>query len=182
MSVHLILGPMFSGKTTELNRLLRRYTLAQKKSFSIKHGSDLRYSTGDEMTTHDMISVPARRFMSLDEIPIEELEDVVVITIDEAQWFDNVAEFADKWAYNGKHVILAALNGDSTRKSLEQTNNLLAISNTVTKLLAVCACGEEAPFSRRLSDETEVKVIGGADKYIAQCRKCFIDFPSRGSL
>jgi len=180
MSVCLILGPMFSGKSTELHRQIDRYVRAKKKCICITHGNDLRYSTDDVLMTHSGLTYPAIRASNLADIPLETFDDVEMICIDEGQWFDDIAAFAHTWAYCGKHVVIAALQSTYEKKEWKNVVPLFVEVNQLILLTAVCVtCGADASFTRRLSDETALDVVGGEDKYIAQCRKCFIDFPSR---
>ena len=105
-------------------------------------------------------------------MPLEaHLDEVDVIGIDEGQFFPDLIEFCDKAACHGKVVVVAALDGTFERKEFGQIGGLLAVSDAVTKLNAVCAiCGADAPFTRRDAAETEVKFIGGREAYTPVCR------------
>eukprot|EP00026_Physarum_polycephalum_P016347 Phypoly_transcript_17230.p1 GENE.Phypoly_transcript_17230~~Phypoly_transcript_17230.p1 ORF type:complete len:217 (+),score=37.20 Phypoly_transcript_17230:31-651(+) len=170
--IQVILGPMFSGKTTELLRRIRRFTVANKKCIVLKYNKDNRYSQ-DCMSTHDKQMWTA--------LPCERLQDVEeacrtydVIGIDEGQFFPDLVSFSEKMANGGKTVIVAALDGTFQRKPFGSVLEIIPVAELVTKLTAVCmVCFKDASFSRRIGSETQVEVIGGADKYIAVCRSCY---------
>jgi thymidine kinase len=101
-----------------------------------------------------------------------------VVGIDEGQFFPDLLHFVELWANLGKIVIVAALDGTFQRKPFGNVLSLVPLAESVTKLNSVCMmCYADAPFTRRLTSETEVEVIGGADKYIAVCRACFHTTP-----
>jgi len=172
MSIQIILGPMFSGKTTELLRRIRRYSVSQRKCMLIKYDKDMRYDA-EQVATHDkymMQATPASRLFN----EKEKAMGCQVIGIDEGQFFPDLVEFCEEMANAGKTVIVAALDGTFERKPFGRIPELIPLAEDVVKLRAICMkCFEEAPFSQRISAETETEVIGGADKYISCCRKCF---------
>ncbi|XP_028456536.1 thymidine kinase, cytosolic isoform X2 [Perca flavescens] len=168
----VIFGPMFSGKSTELMRRVRRFQIAQYNCLVIKYAKDIRYSdTG--MATHDKNTMEA--------VPANCLEDVrslalqaCVIGIDEGQFFSDTVEFCEEMANLGKTIIVAALDGTFQRKAFGNILNLVPLAESVVKLHAVCMqCYKEAAYTKRIGAEKEVEVIGGADKYQAVCRKCY---------
>eukprot|EP01111_Echinosteliopsis_oligospora_P001232 TRINITY_DN1177_c0_g1_i1.p1 TRINITY_DN1177_c0_g1~~TRINITY_DN1177_c0_g1_i1.p1 ORF type:complete len:190 (-),score=39.83 TRINITY_DN1177_c0_g1_i1:336-905(-) len=175
-SIQVIMGPMFSGKTTELLRRLRRFTFANKSCVVIKYKKDTRYSE-DLLSTHDKQMTPA--------LPTEILADVMeqckkfdVIGVDEGQFFPDIVSFSETLANLGKTVIVATLDGTFQRKPFMNVLELIPLAEMVTKLNAVCMlCYKDASFSKRIGTEKEVEVIGGADKYIAVCRKCYHNPP-----
>jgi thymidine kinase len=172
--IELILGPMFSGKTTELMRRIRRLKVARKRCLIIKYHKDIRYSL-EKACTHDGAEIDAVSANNLSEI---ETEDYDVIGIDEGQFFKDIVPFCDKQANIGKIVIVSALDGTFQRKPFGFILELIPMAERVTKLTAVCVrCGFEAAFSKRLGNETEVEVIGGSEKYEARCRKCYLETP-----
>ena len=94
----------------------------------------------------------------------------------QGQFFPDVHEFCEKMANEGKTVIVAALNGTFQRKPFENIPNLVASADAIDHLTAVCMlCSEPAPFSLRTTEEKEVEVIGGQDKYISVCRQCYLE-------
>ncbi|XP_028262168.1 thymidine kinase, cytosolic [Parambassis ranga] len=170
--IQVIFGPMFSGKSTELMRRVRRFQIAQYKCLVIKYAKDTRYSdTG--MATHDkntMEAVPANCLGDVRSVALE----VCVIGIDEGQFFPDTVEFCEEMANLGKTVIVAALDGTFQRKPFGNILNLIPLAESVVKLHAVCMqCYKEAAYTKRIGAEKEVEVIGGADKYQAVCRKCY---------
>jgi len=171
--VEVILGPMFSGKTTELVRRIRKYTVAKHHCIVIKYSRDTRYTNEDETATHDRTTIRAKPCSSLEEVE-DIVKDYDVVGIDEGQFFATVVEFSEKMANLGKIVIVACLDGTFQRKPFGRVLELIPLAESVTKLNSVCMrCYNEAAFTKRLGCETEVEVIGGADKYIAVCRRCF---------
>jgi len=171
-SIQVIFGPMFSGKTTELLRRIRRYTVANRTCLVIKYKKDTRYSA-DEMSTHDKQMWSARPADKLSELQ-QHAEKVEVIGIDEGQFFPDVVEFTERMANMGKTVIVAALDGTFQRKPFGDILQLVPMSESVTKLNAVCMiCYKDAAYTKRLSDDTKIEVIGGSDMYISVCRNCF---------
>ncbi|XP_042219471.1 thymidine kinase, cytosolic-like isoform X2 [Homarus americanus] len=168
----IIFGPMFSGKTTELMRRLKRYQISTHKCLVIKYSNDIRYDSNG-IATHDNQVLPALSVTSLGELK-DNAEKYSVIGIDEGQFFPDIVEFAEEMANNGKIVIVAALDGTYQRLGFGSILQLVPLAESVVKLTAVCMiCYEEASYTKRTSSETAVEVIGGCDKYIATCRRCF---------
>lgn len=172
-SIHLILGPMFSGKSTEMLRRTRRFAAARQVCLVVKYRGDTRYSDTD-LSTHDRQVCPAHACMRLAELTDDVTRSANVIGIDEGQFFPDVVEFSIRMAdVLGKTVIIAALDGTFQRQPFWNILELVPYAETVTKLNAVCMrCAAEAPFTVRLGPETQLEVIGGADKYEALCRAC----------
>ena len=163
---------MFSGKSSELARRIRRMGYAKKSCVVIKYAKDVRYSE-TEAATHDKIFFPAISALALENVK-SAVRNFDVIGIDECQFFNDVVEFAEEMANEGKVVICAGLDSTFQRKSFGRMLELIPLAEQVTKLTAVCMlCGAEAAFSKRIGSETEVEVIGGSEKYVASCRKCF---------
>lgn len=163
---------MFSGKSTELLRRIRRYTIAKRNCIVLKYHNDTRYEV-EKVSTHDKIvwnAVPCA--------VLEKVKDIAmkydVIGIDEGQFFPDVVSFCEFMANAGKVVIVAALDGTFQRKPFGSILELIPMAEDVTKLTAVCVmCQGSASFSKRIGDEKEIELIGGEDKYIAVCRSCY---------
>ncbi|XP_077109582.1 thymidine kinase, cytosolic [Ranitomeya variabilis] len=171
--IQVIFGPMFSGKSTELMRRVRRFQIAQYKCMVIKYAKDTRYST-EQLATHDRHTMSAVSACNLSDVTMEALS-CSVIGIDEGQFFSGVVEFCENMANRGKTVIVAALDGTFQRKAFGDILNLVPLAESVVKLNAVCMeCYREASYTKRLGSEKEVEIIGGADKYHAVCRPCHI--------
>ncbi|XP_040041839.2 thymidine kinase, cytosolic [Gasterosteus aculeatus] len=170
--IQVIFGPMFSGKSTELMRRVRRFQVAQYDCLVIKYTRDTRYSdTG--MATHDKSTMEAVPASCLGEMRPLALA-ACVIGIDEGQFFPDTVEFCEEMANLGKTVIVAALDGTFQRKPFGNILNLIPLAESVVKLHAVCMqCYKEAAYTKRIGAEKEVEVIGGADKYQAVCRTCY---------
>ncbi len=167
--IQLIVGPMFSGKTTELLRRVRRYAIT-KKCLLIKHGLDTRYHNAFA-TTHDQITMEAVTTHQLVSVSVDNYE---VIGIDEGQFFSDLVVFAETYANQGKIILVAGLDGTYQREPFGSIAELMPKSEEVVKLTAVCSfCGNEAPFSKRTTSCQDEVEIGGADKYVAVCRTCY---------
>jgi thymidine kinase len=173
--IQLIVGPMFAGKSTELLRRIRRYSIARKRCVVVKFAHDTRYSS-DNMATHDKSMLPAKSAVQLGEMDsLSEVQHADVIGVDEGQFFPDLVEYCEKWANAGKIVIVSALDATYQRKPFKEVCDLIPLAEMVTKLTAVCmVCTGDAHFSKRISADTGDRVIGGADKYISVCRHCFL--------
>jgi len=170
--IQVIFGPMFSGKSTELMRRVRRFQVAQYNCLVIKYAKDTRYSEKG-MATHDkntMEAMPANCLRDVRSLALK----ACVIGIDEGQFFPDTVEFCEEMANMGKTIIVAALDATFQRKAFGNILNLVPLAESVVKLNAVCMqCFKEASYTKRLGAEKEVEVIGGADKYQAVCRRCY---------
>ena len=173
-SIHLIVGGMYTGKSSELQRLIRRHVIAKDKCVIVKSFEDTRYSMEPLVVTHDGRSESAIVSTNLLDV-FDKIKHYDVIGIDEGQFFEYIPQIAQILAclFNRK-VIIAALNGTFEQKPFDCVSRLYPLADTITKLDAVCHyCHSTANFSKRISNDTEEKVIGGVDKYVAVCRKCF---------
>ncbi|XP_069511351.1 thymidine kinase, cytosolic [Ambystoma mexicanum] len=171
--IQVIFGPMFSGKSTELMRRVRRFQIAQYKCLLVKYYKDVRYSTNG-VASHDrntMEAVAASRLLDV----YQQAVSCAVIGIDEGQFFSDVVEFCEGMANMGKTVIVAALDGTFQRKAFGNILSLVPLAESVVKLNAVCMeCYREAAYTKRLGAEKEVEVMGGSEKYQAVCRRCYL--------
>jgi len=165
--VSIILGPMFSGKTTELNRRLTRYELAQKKVFRI------RYKNDTVQTTHDGVKKKGEKTFKLYELK-NQIEKFDIIGIDEAQFFDDLIDFVKYCADLGKIVIVAGCDGTFEMKPFGKICDLISVADEIVKLNAVCKiCGYDAPFSLRITKEIQEVELIGSEHYMACCRSCY---------
>ncbi len=163
---------MFSGKTTELFRRIKRYTAAHEDCIVIRYDKDNRYSA-QHASTHDKEMLRATGAATLASV-VDLVEDYDVVGIDEGQFYPDVVEMSELFASQGKKVVISALDGDFRRKPFGRVLELVPMAESITKLTAVCTfCHADAPFTRRITSETAIEVIGGADKYVASCRACF---------
>ncbi len=178
MSIHVIFGCMYAGKSSELLRRIRRYQIGGKTTFLIKYGRDNRYNTNsNKLSTHDEIKVNCDysiegKLMD-DKQLINKIQNVDIIGIDEGQFYPDIDVFAEHFANLGKIVIISALDSDFKRRPFGKVLELISKAEEYVKLTAVCSCGSDASFTKRITNETESIVVGGHDKYIAVCRKCF---------
>ena len=170
--IQVIFGPMFSGKTTELIRRLRRYQFAKQRCMVIQYAQDIRYGF-DQISTHDGHILPAWSCIKLSDLQTQ-ADAYDIIGIDEGQFFPDIVTFCDKMADQGKIVIVAALDGTFRKEGFGEVLHLVPLAENVTKLNAICAhCNKEAAFTRRKGSEIKIEIIGGAESYEAVCRKCF---------
>ncbi|KAM4664677.1 thymidine kinase, cytosolic [Discoglossus pictus] len=175
--IQVIFGPMFSGKSTELMRRVRRFQIAQYKCLVIKYAKDTRYSK-EHLATHDKNTMAAVSASRLSDV-FQDAMTCSVIGIDEGQFFPDTVDFCEEMANRGKTVIVAALDGTFQRKAFGDILNLVPLAESVVKLNSVCMeCFREASYTKRLGAEKEVEVIGGADKYHSVCRLCYLKKPS----
>ena len=170
--IEVITGCMFSGKTEELIRRLRRAQIAKQKVKIFKPKIDSRYSKNSIMS-HNEQSLPSILIENIIEV-VEQASDVQVIGIDEAQFFnEEIVHICNKLASQGKRVIVAGLDQDYTGKPFEPIPQLLAIAEYITKQHAICVvCGNPADKTQRKTTESERVIVGAADIYEARCRKC----------
>jgi thymidine kinase len=172
-SIEVITGSMFSGKTEELIRRLRRAQFAGLKVEIFKPSLDKRYSE-TRVVSHDdksIVSTPVDNAAAI----LLYAGDVNVVGIDEAQFFDNpIVEVCNKLADNGIRVVIAGLDMDFMGNPFGPIPALLAIAEFVTKVHAICMrCGNLAQYSYRKSDEDQQVVLGEKDKYEPLCRSCY---------
>ncbi len=172
--IEVVCGPMFSGKTEELIRRLRRAVIAQQRVQVFKPARDDRYAV-DSIVTHLGVSLASVSVVRPGEI-IQRLDpQTTVVGIDEAQFFDDsVVDVATTLADKGLRVICAGLDLDYRAQSFGPMPQLMSVAEYVTKSLAVCmVCGEPAHRSYRLSEAEEQVLVGSTDAYEARCRRCY---------
>jgi len=175
-SLHIIIGPMFSGKTTKLIQIYKTRTYTQKKVAVINYIYDTRYHS-NMLSTHDQIMIPCIHMHKLSEFDCSQYDTIL---INEGQFFsdlyENVLDYVEKF---NKEVYVFGLDGDFLRNKFGDILDLIPYSNTVEKLSALCAnCrnGTLGNFSYRLSKEMEQMVIGADDIYKPLCRNCYIGY------
>ncbi len=171
--IEVITGCMFSGKTEELIRRLRRAIIARQKVSIFKPQIDKRYSE-DHIVSHSDLKIPSAVVSHPREILELALESQVV-GIDEAQFFDEeLVPIVQKLANMGKRVIVAGLDMDYRGKPFEPMPELMATAEYVTKTSAICViCGNPAHFTQRKTHDAERVIVGATDIYEARCRNCF---------
>ncbi len=171
--IEVICGSMFSGKTEELIRRLKRAKIANQKVEIFKPLIDTRYST-DQVVSHDansILSTPIDHSSKLLELS----EGVAVVGVDEAQFFDmNLTSVCQSLALRGTRVIVAGLDMDYKGQPFGPMPQLLAVGEYITKVHAICHhCGNLATHSYRLSADEGTVVLGEKDRYEARCRTCY---------
>jgi thymidine kinase len=173
--IEVIVGSMFSGKSEELIRRLRRAQIARQKVQVFKPIIDNRYSI-EQIASHSGMTHVSKPVMTAKEILAQIEDETQVVGIDEGQFFDmEIIQAVNELANKGKRVIIAGLDQDYTGKPFEPMPQLLSIAEFITKTHAICVkCGNTANYSQRTSDSTERVEVGANDKYEARCRQCFV--------
>ncbi len=169
----MVCGSMFSGKTEELIRRLRRAKIARQRVEIFKPALDKRYAE-DAVVSHDENAIPSQVVHSADQILLLAGE-ADVVGIDEAQFFGlELLEVCDRLARDGKRVIVAGLDQDYLGNPFEPVPQLMAVAEHVTKLHAVCMkCGAPANHSQRIVASGDRVLIGEKEAYEPRCRPCF---------
>lgn len=171
--IEVITGAMFSGKTEELIRRLKRAKIANQRVEIFKPVLDTRYDEA-KVVSHDanfILSTPVAHSSEL----LEKAEGVNVVGIDEAQFFDAaLPDVCQNLAMRGMRVIIAGLDMDFRGKPFGPVPNLLAVAEYITKVHAICPhCGNLATHSYRLSTEEGTIMLGEKDRYEPRCRTCY---------
>ena len=171
--IEVICGSMFSGKTEELIRRLKRVKIANLKAKIFKPAVDTRY---------DQVKLMSHETNFSQSTPVDSSQNILllaqdadVVGIDEAQFFDaEIANVCEQLALRGIRVIVAGLDMDYTGKPFGQMPNLLAVADYITKLHAICVrCGNIANFSYRKSEDAAQLLLGEKDLYEPRCRRCY---------
>ncbi|MBI2956670.1 MAG: thymidine kinase [Acidobacteria bacterium] len=172
--IEVVCGPMFSGKSEELIRRLRRAEIARQRVQIFKPALDQRYAES-EIVSHSDLRIPADLVASGAEILDKIDARTEVIGIDEAQFLGaELVEVAQKLADMGKRVIVAGLDTDYLGRPFEPVPLLMTVAEEVTKLLAICVrCGNPAKHTQRLVASEERILVGAGGMYEARCRRCF---------
>jgi thymidine kinase len=172
--IEAICGPMFSGKSEELIRRLRRAIIARKRVQVFKPSIDTRYAS-DEIVTHADLRMRSQSVTDARSILATLDWKSEVIGVDESNLFgSDLVLVANELADAGKRVIIAGLDTDYLGRPFPPMPDLLAIAESITKTLAICMrCGSPAKHTQRLIGSDELILIGAADAYEARCRRCF---------
>lgn len=170
-TIEIIIGSMFSGKSTELLRRCKTYKAINKNVLVINHEFDSRCD--NEIKTHDNVSFDALKTNTLNNIQIS--NDIDIIAIDESQFFCDLYEFVKKYERKSIVILIAGLDGDYNREMFGDILKCIPLCNKVTKLSAmcnICKDGTLGAFSKRLSVENNDKIyIGANTEYLSVCRK-----------
>ena len=174
MSLHIIMGNMFSGKTSELIRRLKRLKVINKSILVVNSAKDTR-SPDEVLRTHDNVKFNCSKVYDLFELLSDpKFETCDIIAIDEAQFFGKLKKFVEVCLFEKKTVILAGLDGDCFQRKFGELLDCIPLASEVTKLSALCmTCnnGTPGPFTKRIVDNDELELIGGSDMYSAVCHK-----------
>jgi thymidine kinase len=172
--LEVITGSMFSGKSEELIRRLRRAQIARQRVQIFKPAIDNRFSP-DEIVSHSEMKIPSVNVASSAELRARVLPDTDVVGIDEGQFFDaDLPAVCTGLANAGTRVIVAGLDQDYLGKPFEPMPQLLAIAEYITKTLAICmVCGGPANHTQRLVRSADRVLVGASGTYEARCRHCF---------
>ncbi len=172
--IEVIVGPMFSGKSEELIRRLRRAEIARQRVQIFKPIIDQRYAN-NEIVSHSGLGIRSDNVQNVAEV-LEKVEArTEVVGIDEGQFLgEGLIEVCTKLADMGKRVIVTGLDTDFLGRPFEPIPRLLAVAEEITKLLAICVrCGNPAVHTQRLVASEDLIVVGAAGTYEARCRRCF---------
>ena len=172
--LELIIGPMFSGKTTEIIKRANLLKKINKKILIIKPILDNRYNE-NKITSHNLKCIDCKNISKLNEITDDEINSVDTLIIDEGQFFNDLLEMVTKWLNNNSvNIIIAGLDGDFKQNPIGQILNLIPLSDDCIKLKSVCnKCNNNtpAPFTHRINKSSNIIFIGGSESYIPVCRK-----------
>ena len=183
MPLSLIVGPMFSGKTTELQRMIKRHTFLGQSIVVVNHSSDTRYNEKGCVTSHDRISYKTTYSVSrLGALTtLINFNEVDVIAVDEGQFFEDLEQCVSAWLKENPslRVYVASLSSDIKMEPFGQVHLLMCKCDFLVKLTGICVgCGAEASFTRWIgksssSSSPGVVNVGGSESYVAVCGKCF---------
>src|SRR5258706_13880673 len=172
--IEVVCGPMFSGKSEELIRRLRRAEIARQRVQIFKPVIDQRYSS-DHIVSHDDSRIPSVGVNSAAEVEARLDLRTEVIGIDEAQFLgEAIIPLGVRLADMGRRVLIAGLDTDYLGRPFHPMPELLAVADEITKTLAICMqCGNPAKHTQRLIQSEDLIVVGAAGLYEARCRRCF---------
>ena len=172
--LEIIMGNMFSGKTSELIRRIKRHNIIGDKVLVINSGTDTRNTTS-VLQTHDMVTFECIKTSNLFEVSTcQQYQSAKVIAVDETQFFSNLRFFVERALKDNKHVILAGLDGDYQQQVFGELLLMIPLANNITKLSAMCMeCldGTLGPFTKRTVDSSLQELVGDSNSYRAVCRK-----------
>ncbi|ALI95824.1 hypothetical protein OlV7_192c [Ostreococcus lucimarinus virus 7] len=174
MGLTIIMGNMFSGKTSELIRRLKRYKVIGKKIVVINSAKDTR-SPEEVLKTHDGVEFPCLKVEHISHCIIKEsFCNADIVAIDEAQFFTNLKEFVEMCLFLNKSVIIAGLDGDYKQRKFGEVIDCIPLASDVVKLSALCMdCknGTPGPFTKRIVQSDKLELVGGNESYKAVCRR-----------
>ena len=170
--IKLIIGPMFSGKSTRLIETVRKYSYKNKKTVVIKFIGDKRYDE-NQIVTHDLVKYDSLVCLHLTEKK-EILKEYDVIGIDEGQFFDDLVRICEELCFMGKIIIVAALSGDYLMKPFPNISELISKADKIKLMKAYCYyCHKIAGFTMRTVRSNKLILIGSAESYRPTCKFCY---------
>ncbi len=181
-SLEVICGPMFSGKTEELIRRVKRALIGKKKVQVFKHSLDIRYGKDKKIFAHNGLSLKTAIVKRAKDILSKVNRKTEIVAIDEVQWFGkDLIPVIEKLLSQGKQVIISGLSTTFDRQPFDPIPHLMAVADRVIKLSAICImCGDEAIFHKRITNKGPKNpelitplLVDKIDSYEARCRVCF---------
>jgi len=175
----LYLGPMFSEKTSEIVRHIKRAKIAGLKCIIIKFEEDNRYGDDNVIYTHDGVTLrPSDNLRIVKTLKLSDIEltDEKVIAIDEGQFFDDIPEIVDKWMREERRIYISALDGDYLRRPFGRISELIPLCTHITKLSGICTLCKKnnSSYTLRIVPGNNQKDIGTTDKYMSTCLQCYL--------
>lgn len=179
MSLDILIGPMYAGKSSRILSIVSRYSALGTSVLVVKHSKDNRYGTMSAIVTHDGKTVPCMCVNDLDDIPLEDLLRYQVIIVDEAQFFPHLIPFVEYAVdTHGRNLYLVGLDGDSNRRKFGELLDCIPLADRVERITAFCQkCADGTPgiFSHRKHGISDKQVLVGANNaYVTLCRTCFL--------
>jgi thymidine kinase len=177
MSLDIILGPMFAGKSSRILSIVSRHTSVGQRVLVLKHADDSRYGIEDDVITHDQRRVSCQRIQTLNDVRDEDILRFAVIILDEAQFFPGLVAFVQRVVerYN-KCLFLVGLDGDFNRRPFGELLECIPLADRVERITALCRrCGDGTPglfTHRRHGPHDQQVIVGGAHLYEPLCRAC----------
>lgn len=168
----IIIGPMWSGKTSEVINIYKYNSIAQISTLIINFEEDKRYHD-TKLSSHDKVMLPCSKYKTLEPV-LDKINDYKCFIIDEAQFFPDLYSIVDTLLNAGKIVYVCGLDSDFRMRKFGHILDIIPLADEVLKkqaLCAICRNGKKASFSKRLSEETTQKLIG-VENYIPVCREC----------
>ena len=174
MSLEVVLGPMFSGKSSYALSYVRRQRAIGKDVLVIKPNLDTRYTFNHELITHNKDTIPCTVWNVQNPICMFSDLDYDCFVIEEAQFFNHLEDFCYELLFRqNKHLLVVGLDGDFNQKKFGEVLDIIPMATSVTKLTSLCSVccdGTPAPYTKRLQTKSKNQIdVGGAEKYVAVC-------------
>jgi thymidine kinase len=179
MSLDILIGPMFAGKSSRILSIVSRYSALGTPVLVVKPSKDTRYGNVSAIVTHDANTCPCICVQDLDDIPLEDILKYQVIIVEEAQFFKHLIPFVEHVVdTHGRNLYLVGLDGDSNRRKFGEILDCIPLADRVERITAFCQkCANGTPglFSHRKHGISDQQVlIGGHNAYMTLCRQCYM--------